>query len=193
MDESELEDTAYHAGRFNDVAREALKQAIAARGLNIVVEDDFKRPLAVTVLALLVFLDAAFCLLLVILACVRPELILSAFISRHGHSPEALKAEVAGIAVFDSIAAVANIVIGFGLWSLRWWARLVLLISSGAGLARWGVALLVTTLFSPTTVGHVLISIKPIGILINAAILCLLTQPEVERVFDKPPGMPNWP
>jgi hypothetical protein len=75
MDEAELQDTAYHAGRFNDVAREALKEAIAARGLNIEVEDDFKRPRGVTFLALLVFLNAAFCFLVVILAITHPELV----------------------------------------------------------------------------------------------------------------------
>ena len=193
MGEGELEDTAYHAGRFNDVAREALKQAIAARGLNIAVEDDFKRPRSVTILALLVFLNAAFCLLLVILACTRPDLIPTAFIGRHRPSPEDLKFAAAFMALFDSIAAVLYTVIGFGLWSLRAWARWVLLFSAGASLARWGIGVVTTLVFDPRNLGPAFSSVRPIGLLLNGVVLYLLTQPEVERVFSKPVGILNWP
>jgi hypothetical protein len=93
------------------------------------------------------------------------------------------------MAFFDSIGAVASVVIGFGLWSLRSWARTVLLIVAGISLGRWAVGLLLTLLFAPKNLGHALISISPIGLLINAAILWLLTQPEVERAFEKPAGI----
>lgn len=195
MDESELEDTAYHAGRFNDVARQALKEAIAARGLNIQVEDDFKRPRSVTILALFVFLNAAFCLLLVVLAFTRPELILTAHIGRHRPSPGDLKYAILSKALFfDSIAAVVFTVIGFGVWSLSWWARWALLFSAGGSLARWGVGLVATLLFDPRNSGPALASVRPIGLLLNGAILYILIQPEVKRVFGEPPGLPGiWP
>ena len=192
MDEAELEDTAYHAGRFNDVAREALKEAIAARGLNIEVEDDYKRPRGVTVLALLAFLNAAFCFLVVILAITHPELIRT-FISRRNPSTEEWKIQIGFMAFFDSIGAVASVVIGFGLWSLRSWARTILLIVTVVSLGRWATGLLLTLLLAPRNLGHALISVRPIGLLINAAILCLLTQPEVEHAFEKPVGILNWP
>jgi len=192
MGEGELEDTAYHAGRFNAAAREALKEVIAARGLSIQVEDDFKRPRSVTILALLAFFNAAFCLLVVVLALTRPEVMQTAFIARHRLSAEDLKRAIGDMVLFDSIAAAVYIRVGFGLWSLRWWARWALMGSAGASLARWGLALLLTLLFSPTTLGHVLTSVRPIGLLINGTILYLLTDPVVERVFDKPPGILNW-
>jgi hypothetical protein len=193
MDEAELEDTAYHAGRFNDVAREALKEAIAARGLNIEVEDDFKRPRGVTVLALLVFLNSALCLLVAALAFVRPELIPAVLIGQGHPSHGDLRYQIGLVVLFDSVGAIVNMVIGFGLWLLRWWARWALLVCAGIFLARWGVGLLLTLLLAPRNLGHALISISPIGLLINAAILWLLTQSEVERAFEKPVGILNWP
>jgi len=198
MDEAELEDTAYHAGRFNDVARGALKEVIAARGLNIQVEDDFKRPRSVTILALLAFLNAAFCLLLVILACTRPELI-PTLIDRHSPSPRHLKYEKYDVddAIVDvdmePIFAGTSLCIGFGLLSLQWWARLAAMYLAGLSLVRWGTALFTTLLFDPWNLGRAFTSVRPIGLLLSGAILYILTQPEVKRVFTKIPGVPNWP
>lgn len=194
MDESELEDTAYHAGRFNDVARQALKEAIAARGLNIQVEDDFKRPRSVTILALFVFLNAAFCLVLVVLAFTRPELIPTAHIGRHRPSPGDLKHGIPPMVLPDLAGAVLFTVIGFGLWSLSWWVRWALLVSAGASLAGWAIGLVTTLLFDPRNLGPALASVRPIGLLLNGAILYILIQPEVKRVFGEPPGLPAiWP
>jgi hypothetical protein len=208
MDESELEDTAYHAGRFNDVARQALKEAIVARGLNIELEADFKRPRAVTVLALLAFVNAAFCLLLAVLTFTRPELVPTGFIARHSpraphfqhsppphsrHSPPPdFGPDISAVAGY-SMVAVLYIVFGVGLWSLQWWARLGLVVSAGALLARWGIGLVTGLFFDPRYPGHVFTSAGAIGLLLSGAILYILTLPEVKRVFTEIPSMPTWP
>jgi len=186
MDDAELEDTAYHAGRFNDVARETLKEAIAARGLDIQLADLYKRPRGVTLLALLVFLNAAFCLLVVILAFTRPELLSTALIARKRLSPEDWRLQIGYMAFFDSLAAGAFMVIGFGLWSLRNWARWVLLMMAGFALGRWAVGLVLVLIFAPRALGDALMTIRPIGLLINAAIFWCLVQPEVKRAFGEP-------
>jgi len=198
MDEAELRDTAYHSGRFNDEARAVLKQAIAARGLSIEIEDDFKRPRSVTILALLAFLNAAFCLLLAILAFTRPELI-PTFIGRHSPPPHfrhlpppQLEHDIVAVSGY-SMVAVIYVCLGFGLWSLWWGARLGAMYLAGASLARWGIAVVTTLLFDPRNLGPMFTSVRAIGLLLSGAILYILTEPEVERVFTKIPGVPNWP
>jgi len=198
MDESELEDTAYHAGRFNDVARQALKEAIAARGLDIKVEADFKRPRSVTILALLAFLNAAFYVLLVVLAFTRPELI-PTFTARHSPPPHfrhlpppQLEYDIVAVAGYSIVAAI-YVCLGFALWSLYWGARLAAMYLAGGSLVRWGYGLVTTLLFGTWDLGPAFTTVRPIGLLLSGAILYILTQPEVERVFTKIPGVPNWP
>jgi len=144
------------------------------------------RPTGVTFISLLYFLVA---LVLIVCGVVFIGLLGAAELSARAH-------EMGPFAVLAGLGAVAGVVclvfalllafIGWGLWSLKEWARIVALIFAGLGLLG-GVAGLLGSLLirSPLlpALGMIGAVLALVRIAINALILWYLLQPQVKQAF----------
>jgi hypothetical protein len=107
-------------------------------------------------------------------------------------SPELTPDEIQGIVVLVSVLATVSVCIGFALWVLfvlkmwagRNWARIVLTVLGGVGLAGDLVALFIETPIIKVLDGLELLTV--------AAALVLMYLPSSERYFRAPPA-PRFP
>ncbi|HZR28949.1 MAG TPA: hypothetical protein VFA71_09220 [Terriglobales bacterium] len=145
------------------------------------------RPVGVTVIAILQFLGAAF-LILAGIGFILGGGIIGSLLSQNSQlSGAGLTGIMAGLgAVFAVVlfvfAAIAAI-LGWGMWQLKNWARIVTLVLAGIGIVFGGLGLLFSLLHF-----HV-ITIVFIGIrlAINALIIWYLLQPDVKAAFEGRP------
>jgi uncharacterized membrane protein (DUF2068 family) len=137
-----------------------------------------QKPTGVVILAILCWAGAAFLLL--------PSLALffgSSFIAGmlgHQFGPIAAFAGVAAGA-FLLIMAVISAVIGWGLWTLQEWARILMIIFQGIGLALGILGMFALSLFHPAGMIFRLVRLA-----INGVIIWYLLQPDVVAAFRKP-------
>jgi hypothetical protein len=144
------------------------------------------RPVGVTILAILDFIGAAFCLLGGI-GMMLGGGFLATMINQQGGQGSA---GAAGI--FAGLGAVAGVfmivmgaicaLVGFGLWKLKGWARIVSIILAGIGAAFQVIGLL-------ASLAHFNIFAVIWGlfwIAIDALIIWYLLKPEVKAAFQAP-------
>jgi hypothetical protein len=135
-----------------------------------------ERPLGVSVIAVLYFLAAVgmlFCALILVVGAAA----FSAFLARQGVPSWVLAGLGAVGAVFCVISAAVLAFIGYGLWTQRNWARIVVIVLSAIGIAT---GLLALTAFH---FGPFLLVGAAIRIGVNAVILWYLLQPQVRQAF----------
>lgn len=137
-----------------------------------------QKPTGVVILALLCWAGAAF-LLLPSLALFFGSSFIAAMVG-HQFGPIAAFAGVAAGA-FLLIMAVIGAVLGWGLWTLQEWARILMIIFQGIGLVLGIVGMFALAFFHPVGVVFRLVRIA-----INGVIIWYLVQPNVVAAFRKP-------
>jgi uncharacterized membrane protein (DUF2068 family) len=137
-----------------------------------------QKPTGVVILALLCWAGAAF-LLLPSLALFFGSSFIAAMIG-HQFGPIAAFAGVAAGA-FLLVMAVISAVLGWGLWELQEWARILMIIFQGIGLATGIVGMFAFAFFHPVGVVFRLVRIA-----INGVIIWYLVQPNVVAAFRRP-------
>jgi len=137
-----------------------------------------QKPTGVVILAILCWAGAAF-LLLPSLALFFGSSFIAAMIG-HQFGPIAAFAGVAAGAFLLVMAAVMA-VIGWGLWTLQEWARILMIIFQGIGLALGILGMFALAFFHP--VGMIF---RLVRIAINGVIIWYLLQPDVVAAFRRP-------
>lgn len=137
-----------------------------------------QKPVGIVILAILCWASAAFLLL--------PSLALffgSSFIAAMVGQQFGPLAAFAGVAAgaFLLVMAMVTAVIGWGLWTLQEWARILTIIFQGIGLA-----LSVLSLFALAFLHPVGIVFRLVRITIHGLIIWYLLQPEVVAAFKRP-------
>lgn len=144
------------------------------------------RPAGITLISLLYFFVA---LLLVVCAAVFMGMMGIAAVGERAHQlgPFSVLARLGALAgVVCLVIALMMGLVGWGLWALKEWARIVALVLSGLGLlggvAGFLLALLVRSPMLPV-LGMVGAAFALVRIAINALILWYLLQPQVKHAF----------
>ena len=143
------------------------------------------RPVGVTILAILNFIVAAFCLLGGI-AMILGGGFIATMLSQQGQGSAGAAGVLAGLGaaagVFIIITGGVSALVGFGLWKLKGWARIVSIVLYGisgafqllgllGSLAHFNLFAVVWSLF---------------WIAIDALIIWYLLKPEVKAAFQAP-------
>jgi hypothetical protein len=150
------------------------------------------RPGIVALIALFQFSKAAFLILVVALVWQFPDMQWGSltfwgivYIASHGGGAPGFMTPL--------IAAYAA-VIGWGLWSMKKWARNLLMITSGFSVVRWARYLFLNSVISGTELSKHLDSLKPgfeqqsvyVLILLDVLVFCCLAfYPDVAEAFAK--------
>jgi len=137
-----------------------------------------QKPTGVVILAILCWASAAF-LLLPSLALFFGSSFIAAMIG-HQFGPIAAFAGVAAGA-FMLIMAVIGAVIGWGLWTLQEWARILTIIFNGIFLALGILGMFALAFLHPVGIVFRLVRIA-----INGVIIWYLLQPDVVAAFRRP-------
>ncbi|HLW55301.1 MAG TPA: hypothetical protein VKW06_20905 [Candidatus Angelobacter sp.] len=89
--------------------------------------------------------------------------------------------------VFNILLAIYPAVVGWGLWRMRNWARVALIISSGLMVIRWLTALFATQWASGETILHTPLARMTVWtlIILDSVIFLYLMQPEVRSAFGE--------
>lgn len=138
------------------------------------------RPVGVTILAILAFIGAAFCLLGGILMMVGGGFMASLMNQQGGQGAGVLAGLGAVAGVFIIIIGGLYGLVGFGLWKLKNWARIVTIVLLGIGIAMQLLGLLGTlahfNLFAFVW--------TVFWIAVDAFIIWYLLKPEVKAAFQ---------
>jgi hypothetical protein len=138
-----------------------------------------QRPTGVTILAVLAFIAAGFLVLAALFSLLGGAVLSS--LSSSGMGMVAGMG-VAVIAVLLLIVAVVEAAIGFGLWKLRNWARVVTIVLVGLNLL--GAVFSIISPFAHIHVFFFLFLIRRLVLIaIDAWILWYLFQPHVKQAF----------
>ncbi|HEY2360959.1 MAG TPA: hypothetical protein VGK36_07585 [Candidatus Angelobacter sp.] len=141
------------------------------------------RPVGVTILAILNFIGAAFCLLGGI-AMILGGGFIASMMSQQGAGGAGILAGLGAAAgVFIIIMGGVAALMGFGLWKLKEWARIVSIVLAGIGAALQLLGLL-------GTLAHFNVLAVIWGIFwlaIDALIIWYLIKPEVKAAFQQRP------
>ncbi len=137
-----------------------------------------QKPTGVVILAILSWITAAF-MLIPGLALFLGSSFLAALIG-HQFGPLATFVGVIGGAFF-LIMAVVTAVIGWGLWTLQEWARILTIIFNGIFLALGVLGMFALAFFHPVGVIFRLVRIA-----VNGVIIWYMLQPEVVAAFKRP-------
>jgi len=133
----------------------------------------------VTIIAVLYFILAAFCVLGGVLMFVGGGF-LASMMNQQGAGGSAGAGILAGLGavagVIVLIIAAISALVGFGLWKLKNWGRILALVFAGLGILG---ALLMLLHFSPLILFGFLIRL-----VINGLILWYLLKPEVAAAFQ---------
>jgi hypothetical protein len=144
------------------------------------------RPVGVTILAILNFIGAAFCLLGGIGIILGGGFIAS-MLSQQGQGSAGAAGILAGLGaaagVFIIIIGGVSALVGFGLWKLKEWARIVSIILVGVNVAFQLLGLL-------GTLAHFNVLAAIWGVFwlaVDAFIIWYLLKPEVKAAFQQRP------
>jgi hypothetical protein len=137
-----------------------------------------QKPVGIVILAILSWAFAAL-LLIPGLALVLGSSFIAAMIGNQ-FGPLAAFAGVIGGAVF-LVGALVTVIIGWGLWTLQEWARILTIIFQGMGLV-----LSVLSLFALAFLHPFGIAFRLVRITIHGVIIWYLMQPEVVAAFKRP-------
>jgi hypothetical protein len=140
-----------------------------------------KRPLGVTILAVLSFIGAAFEAVLFILAIAAPGTLRSLILalSPQGSGPDKLL-DLGSLlpAYFGAIAIVIGL-LGYGMWTLRNWARLITIVI--AALSLVGTIVSLVQIGSELDSSTILLGLVRVGVCV--LILWYLTRPGIRSTF----------
>jgi uncharacterized membrane protein (DUF2068 family) len=144
------------------------------------------RPVGVTILAILNFIGAAFCLLSGIGMILGGGFIAS-MLSQQGQGSAGAAGILAGLGaaagVFIIIMGGVSALVGFGLWKLKGWARIVTIVLCGISAAMQLLGLLGSLAhFNPIAVIWTVFWLA-----IDALIIWYLLKPEVKAAFQQRP------
>jgi hypothetical protein len=143
----------------------------------------YVRPFGVSAMGWLCLCFSALLLVLIAVGYSHPELLLQwGLVSEHTN-PTLQNEAVGDFILFGLPTAIAAIVIGFGLLTLRSWARWSLLILFGISLCRAGM--LVLGLLAVTKMKFTITPSLAIAMAIDAAIVYYLTRPKVKDAFGE--------
>ena len=142
------------------------------------------RPVGVTILAIVCFIFTALCVIGGILAIAGGGFIATLINQSGGQGSAGAAGLLAGlgaaIAVFFLIGAAINALVGWGLWKLKEWARIVAIVLAA-----------ISALFQALGVFGSLLHFNILGILwsgfvlaIDALIIWYLLKPEVKAAFQ---------
>lgn len=136
------------------------------------------RPTGVTVIAILEFIGAGGCILLGIGTLVGASFFGAAMSQAQGGGPGGgLFAMLGGaISIFFFIIGAICALLGWGLWTLKNWARMVVIVLSALGLV---LSLLALLQFSAAVLVGLIIRVA-----INGLIIWYLLKPEVKAAFE---------
>jgi hypothetical protein len=137
-----------------------------------------QKPTGVVILAILSWIFAAFLLIPALALFLGSSFIASMIGNQFG--PLAAFAGVIGGAFF-LVGALVTAVIGWGLWTLQEWARILTIIFQGIGLVLSILALFALAIFHPFGMIFRLVRIT-----IHGLIIWYLMQPEVVAAFKRP-------
>jgi len=136
------------------------------------------RPVGVTILAILEFIGSGICALFGILVIVGAGAgFLGSMTQSQGSGLGSLMAVIGGaLSVFCFIFATIGALLGWGLWTLKNWARIIVMVF--AILGALGTLLALLNLSSAIIVGVV------IRLAINGLVIWYLLQPNVAAAFQ---------
>ena len=145
------------------------------------------RPVGVTIISILQFLGAAFLILAGIGLIVGGGMI-GSLISRNSQlSGPGLVGFMAGlgavVAVFFFVFAAIGATLGWGMWQLKNWARIITLVFACVGIFFGGLWLFLSLLHF-NVISMVFLGIR---LAINALIIWYLLQPHVRAAFEGRP------
>lgn len=143
------------------------------------------RPTGVTILAILDFIGAAFCLLGGI-GMILGGGFMATMMSQQGQGGAGAAGIMAGLGaaagVFIIIIGGVAALVGFGLWKLKGWARIVSIVLAGIG----GALQLLGLLGSLAHFNLFAVVWSLFWIAIDALIIWYLLKPEVKAAFQPP-------
>jgi hypothetical protein len=144
------------------------------------------RPTGVTVISILYFLGAAFCLLFGLLAFAGGGF-LATIMNQQGQAGASGMAGImaglgAALGVFFIIIGAVDGLVGWGLWKLKGWARIVALIFSVLGACSQLFGLL--RIFSNFNIFSLVVTLVVLAV--HAWIIMYLLKPEVKAAFQGP-------
>jgi hypothetical protein len=144
-----------------------------------------ERPTGVTIIAVLQFIGAAVLVLVGIASALGMSVLGTMLGMKHavGGSGAAMLAS-AGVLVAIIMFVFASLsgLLGYGMWNLRDWARIVTMVLAGVGAI--GAALGFFFALAHMNVFGLALTVIRLGI--NVAILWYLNLPEVSRAFSQP-------
>lgn len=141
------------------------------------------RPVGVTILAILNFIGAAFCLLAGI-GMILGGGVIATMLSQQGAGASGILAGLGAAAgVFMIIIGGAGALVGFGLWKLKEWARIVSIVLAGISAALQLLGLLGS--LAHFNVFAVIWSV--FWVAIDGLIIWYLLKPEVKAAFQRGP------
>ncbi|MFN2502449.1 MAG: hypothetical protein ABR530_10620 [Pyrinomonadaceae bacterium] len=142
-----------------------------------------KRPLGITILAGLNFIGAAFEAVLFILAVAAPETLRSLIsaLSPQGAGPDEILNLGPMLAVYFAVMAIVTGLIGYGLWTLRNWARIITMII--AGLSLVGMVVSLVQVGGAINLTTIILGLVRIGLCV--LILWYLWKPDIRDAFRK--------
>jgi len=140
------------------------------------------RPVGVTILAVLNFIGAAFCLLGGI-AVILGGGVIASLLSQQGAGASGILAGLGAAAgVFIIIIGGIGALVGFGLWKLKGWARIVSIVLVGIN----GAFQLLGLLGSLAHFNAFAVIWSVFWVAIDAMIIWYLLKPEVKAAFQRP-------
>ena len=144
------------------------------------------RPTGVTVIAILCFIGAAFCLLGGLGMILGGGFLASVISQQQGQGSAGAAGIFAGLGAVLGfvflVGAAIDIVLGIGLWKLKGWARITTIVLTGIGAAFQLLGLL--TSLAHFAIGNFLITV--IILAIQGFIIWYLLKPEVKAAFQAP-------
>jgi uncharacterized membrane protein (DUF2068 family) len=141
------------------------------------------RPVGVTILAVLDFIGAAFCLLGGI-AVILGGGVIATLLSQQGAGASGILAGLGAAAgVFIIIIGGIGALVGFGLWKLKGWARIVSIVLVGIN----GAFQLLGLLGSLAHFNAFAVIWSVFWVAIDALIIWYLLKPEVKAAFQQRP------
>jgi hypothetical protein len=142
-----------------------------------------KRPLGVTLLAVLLLSVSISLFVLAGYAYRHPEILLQLHLIHPSRSATVVVEAEGTFVTFAPIFACILAVLAVNLLFLRSWARWILVISTGIGLFRLVAALVLGFMFGPKN--FVLTPLGTIPLALNATIVYYLTRPSVRAAFGE--------
>ncbi|HEY7415733.1 MAG TPA: hypothetical protein VH593_11115 [Ktedonobacteraceae bacterium] len=147
-----------------------------------------KRPAGVTIIALVLVLNAAILIARLAIAAFRPVTLQSiANLYFQRLFPDIHTPDVAFWICWSLFVICGSIVVGFGLWNLKKWSRWALLFAVGIPLGRGLISVCSTLLVDTSNFGKMYGGTAGglfwSGIMIEALIVGYLVQPEIIQAF----------